>query len=64
MPTLPLHHGCREIQRTNGATSACSGRSYSLTMMPPDSPVPRTSTRTSANPRGTSQAAVRSSERR
>ena len=50
MPTLPLHQSCPAAQVRISSVSAISSAVYSSVATPSEAPVPRTSTRTPANP--------------
>ena len=50
MPTAPVHQGCSAIQRSTSSASCCSSGRYSSWSRPPDSPLPRRSTRSAAYP--------------
>ena len=50
MPTRPLHHSCAASQATTSTRSACSAGGYSSVASPADEPVPRRSSRHTANP--------------
>ena len=45
-----MHHGWAAIQATTSTPSRCSASVYSSSATPPELPVPRTSSRTQANP--------------
>ena len=56
MPTLPLHHGCAASHSTASYPSSVSASVYSSSATPGEEPVPRTSSRHSANPRAASHS--------
>ena len=56
MPTLPLHHGCAASHSTASYPSSVSASVYSSSATPGELPVPRTSSRQSANPRAASHS--------
>ena len=48
IPTFPEHHGCAAIQARTSSASSPSCWEYSSVRTPPESPLPRMSTRTPA----------------
>ena len=58
MPTRPVDHGCAASHSIAVRRSARSMSGYSSSRMPPDEPVPRRSSRSTANPPSVGEAAI------